>query len=345
MIRKTVANAKDPTQCGIAAVANVSPSDDRFLALLNLATQNLVQTGEMYYGSHQRIQFCVTDGCIVLPRQIASVESAAVCDHPIPIRNRFFEWLETGIGLQGDGRCGSSSCGGNQFIDRGLACAFADIIPDAKKIKVYADIAESAGAKILLQGYDDSDQWITTETSPGSGVWIDGEYVAISTTPSTSTKFFSSLVAVQKPITNGPVRLYELNTVDSTQRAIAVYEPDETNPSYKKMFLSGLNGSGCCGCEGDDEGTFQVTVMAKLEFIPVRRDADWLLIGNFSALESEVQSILKRRNNLAEESLTWHAMAVQTLRQEARHYLGRGVVNPMRMQPRSLAGAAVRSMI
>lgn len=346
MIRKCVSDAKDPTQCGIAQVANVSPDDDRFLAILNLSTQNLVQTGEMFYGLHQKVQFCVTDGCISLPRQIAAIESAAVCDHPIPVRNRFFEWLETGIGLRSDGSCGSNSCGGNTFIDRGLTCAFSDIIPDSKKIKVYADIAEDTDAEILLQGLDDNGQWILTETTPGSGIWQDGEKVSINaSTPQLSTKFFSSLVSVQKPVTNGNVRLYEYDTALATQRAIAIYEPDETRPSYKKMFLSGLSGHGCCGCTGDDEGTFQVTVMAKLEFIPVRRDDDWLMIGNFSALESEVQSILKRRNNLAEESLTWHAMAVRTLREELRHYVGRGIINPMRMQPRNLAGAAVRTLI
>lgn len=343
VIRKTLANAKDTTQCGIAAVANVSPSDDRFLALLNLATQNLVQTGEMFYGLHQEINFCVTSGCIVLPRQVAAVETAAVCGHPISVRNRWFQYLP-GVGIHYDSSCSSGNCcAGPNLLDQGNTVTFSDIIPDAKKIKVYADVEETAGAKILIQGYDDNGQWITTETSPGSGVWIDGEYVAISTTPQTSTKFFSSVVGVQKPITNGVVRLYEYDTVALTQRAIAIYESDETNPSYRKMLIPNLGGGSCVNDDGED--TTQVTVMAKLEFIPVRNDLDWLLIGNFSALESEVQSILKRRNNLADESLTWHALAVQTLRNEFRHYAGRGVVNPMRMQPRNLAGAGVRNLI
>ncbi len=345
MVRKSVANAKDPTQCGISAVANVSPDDDRFLLLLNLATQNLVQTGEMFWGLHARYQFCVTNGCLVWPRQIANIETIAVCDNPIPVRNRWFEFLETGVGLRGDGNChpnqGGHCSGGSGLIDRATptTCTFADIVGVNKKIKVYADVAEAADAKILLQGYDENNQWIRTFVA---GEWVDGEYVSISTTPVTSAKFFSSLVGVQKPLTNGTVRLYEYDTDLATQRAIAIYEPDETNPSYRKQFLDGLCRKGCCH---NDEETSQVTVMAKLEFIPVRRDTDWLMIGNFSALESEVQSILKRRNNLAQEAVTWHAMAVQTLRDELRHYVGRGLVNPMRMQPRTLAGASVRNMI
>jgi hypothetical protein len=345
MIRKTLANAKDPSQCGIAEVANLSPSDNRFVALLNQATQNLVQSGEPFYGLHQRIQFCITSGCLVLPRQIAAVETAALCDHPIPIRNRWFEFLDTGVGLRTESDCDSGcgcGSGGNGLLDRGEVCAFTDIIGTNKKIKVYTDVTEDVDAVILLQGYDENNQWIRTQVG---GVWIDGEQVSLFNGPHTSTKFFTSLTGTQKPLTNGTVRLYEYDTTLTTQRDMAIYEPDEINPTYRKMFLSALEGASCCGCSDDDPQTAQVTVMARLEFIPVANDRDWLLIGNFSALEAEVQSIQKRRNNLIEESMACHVLALQTLRNELRHYLGRGAVTPMRMQPRNLAGAAVYNMI
>lgn len=348
-MRATFGDAKDPDQCGIAALINVSPNDPRFASVLNLAIKNLLETGEMFYGSHQRIQFCVESGCLVQPRQVAAIEEAALCNHPIPVRNRWYEFLETGIGLQtertGNASCNSNSCGAPQMIDRGNVCAFSDIINGTgnKKIKVYADVAEDADAEILLQGYDENNQWIRTQVA---GEWIDGEYVSINAAvPQLSTKFFSSLAGVQKPLTNGTVRLYEYDTTLLTQRAIAIYEPDETRPWYRKYFIPGLEGNGCCGCAGDDADTKQVTVMAKLAYVPVRNDLDWLLISNFSALESEVQSIMKRRNNLAQEAVTWRALAVQTLRDELRHYLGRGAINPMRMQPRRLAGAGVRTLL
>lgn len=350
MIRKTLANAKNPDECGIAALINVSPDDPRFLQVLNLATQNLVQTGEMFYGLFQMVRFCVTSGCLVLPRQIAGIESIAVCDQPVTVRNRWYEFLP-GVGLRGQStrhegpNWDCNACGGEGLIDRGETCCFADIIGTNKKIKVYADVTENSNAKIILLGYNADGQWIRSFVG---GEWIDGEKISISTDPVTSTNFFSSLTGAQKPITNGNVRLYEFDADLTTQRAIAIYEPDETNPAYRKMFISSLEGTTCCNCTDDDDEedrTTQITVMAKLEFVPVRNDTDWLLISNFSALEAEAQSILKRRNNLAEESLTWHAMAIQTLRAELRHYAGRGVVNPMRMQPRSIAGAAVRTLI
>jgi hypothetical protein len=339
-MRMTLANAKDSTLSNIAAVANLSTADPRFIQKINEAQQRLIQTGEMFYGLFQRIQFCLDAGCLVLPRQIASVESVALCDHPIPVRNRWFEFLD-GVGLAGDGVCGAGECGPNQLRDRGEVCAFADIIGLDKKIKVYADTTEAADAVILLLGYDENNIWIRTQVS---GTWIDGEQVSLSGGPHTSTKLFTSLTGVQKPITNGTVRLYEYDTTLTTQRAIAIYEPDETNPSYRKMFINGMDGSHCCDCTGDEASPIQVTVMAKLEFIPARQDADWLLISNLPALKDEIQSIMKYENNLPQEGAFWHAKAISTLRAETRHLLGHGAVNPMRMAPRNVAGAGVLNM-
>ncbi len=337
MPRTTLADVKASR---IPSVANMSSSDLRFVPLINEAQERLVKSGELFQGLTQRVQFCVTDGCIVLPRQIASVESVALCDHPIPMRGKFFEFLETGVGLQGDGDCGSS-CGGNQLLDRGETCCYNDIIGTDKKIKVYTDVAESASAVITLFGYDENNQWIRTFVG---GVWVDGEQVSLSGGPHTTTKNFSSLTGVIKPITNGAVRLYEYDTVLLTQRDIAVYEPDETNPTYRKMFISGIDCSaGCAGC--NENGEIQVTVMARLEFIPAKNDTDWMMIGNIPALKAEVQSILKNENNLVQESLAYHAMAIQTLRQEYRHYNGHGAVNPIRMAPSNISGPSVPNLV
>lgn len=342
-MRTKLADAKDPSS-GISRVLNLSPTDARWLGYLNECQRRVVQTGELFYGSHARYQFCVTDGCITWARQIASIEAAAVCNSPITIRSGWFEFLESGYGLQnGGGTCSSGNCNsgpwghcsGQQLYDRGNAVSFADIRGDNKKIKVYADVAEAAGAKILLQGNDENGNWIRTQVS---GVWIDGEQVLISTTPQTSTKFFSSLVAVQKPETNGSVRLYEYDTVLATQRALAVYEPSETNPSYRRSYIGSI-------CPGADCDTVQVTVMAKLEFIPAKVDTDWLLVGNLPALKDMCQSIRMAENNDFAGATQWEARAVQALRRELSHYRGHGIVQPIRMVPRSIGGPAVANLI
>lgn len=331
--RTTLGDAKDSTISDIASVLNVATTDARFIRYINQAQQRLLETGEQFWGSHARYLFCLSEDCITWPREIANIEAAAVCDTPIPIRNGWFEFMGNGYGIQGttDGDGCGNSCGGLQLYDRGVACAFNDIIGTNKKIRVYADVAESATSKITLQGYDENGNWIRTEVS---GSWIDGEQVLISTTPQLSTKKFSSLVSVLKPATNGPVRLYEYNTDTAAQRALAIYAPDEKRPSYRRSAIVGLS-----TCEGACE-TARVTVSARLEFIPARTDNDWLLIGNLGALRLACQAIRKEGADLWDDAVRYWGLARQALRDELAHRVGSGTVQPINVQDAAIFGAS-----
>lgn len=326
---------QDVLDSGIPKVLNLSPTDPRIYRVVNEATARLITRGR-WWGLSGRFRFCTEDDCLTWPRQIAAIEAVAVCDQPITIRNGWFEFLESGYGLQESSGC---SCGANLF-DRGECCTFADIRGTNKKVKVYADVTEDAAAKILIQGYDQNDNWIRTEPNGVGTGWEDGEYVALnSATPQTSTKFFKAITSVQKPETNGVIRLYEFDTSDSTQRAIAIYEWDETRPTYRKSQIPGLtsNGATC--------NTKTVTVMAKLEFIPVKKATDWLLIGNIPALKDMCQSLLKLENNLFQEAKAWEASAINELQRELRHKMGPSIVQPVRMQSREIAGAGVVNLL
>lgn len=343
-MRTTLLDAKNSR---IPAVLNISPEDERFPAYINEAIQRLVQTGEKFWGLYGEFAFCVDNGCITLPRMIANVEAVAVCGRPMTIRGSWFQFLQSGPGM--DPQCTGNSCTGSSWgcgmsfqQKAGDFCTYRDIIGEGKKIKVYADVSEDADAVITLCGYEEGN-WIRTQVG---GEWIDGEQVSInSATPQLTTHFFDSLVSVQKPQTNGPVRLYEYDTTLLTQRDIAVYDPDETNPAYRRVEIRGLPTSGCCGSTDEDCTEAKVTVMAKLEFIPVARDEDWLLIGNLPALKMELMALMKEENNVWSESIIYHQKALTHLRDELRHYVGSGVIQPIKMTPRNIGGAAVRNVI
>lgn len=323
---------QDLLDSSVPKVLNMAPTDPRIYRYANESVQRLISRGA-WWGTRGKFRFCTSDDCLVWPRQIASIEAVAVCDQPITVRNGWFEFLESGYGLQ------DSSCGAPNLLDRGETCTFADIRGTNKKVKVYADVAEDADAKILIQGYDENDNWIRTEPNGAGTGWEDGEYVGINAaTPQTSTKFFKAITSVQKPETNGVVRLYELNNDDATQRAIAVYEWDETRPIYRKSHIPGLTHDG-------DDCQQTVTVMAKLEFIPVKKATDWLLIGNIPAIKDMCQSIFKSECNLFEESAAWEAKAIRELQTELRHHMGPSVVQPVRMQRREISGAGVISIL
>lgn len=329
-MRTTLAQAKAHT--GIQRIAGMCSDDPRLVDLINEAQQRLLTRGK-WWGTYQKYQICVANGCITWPRQIATIEAVAVCNQPIKVRNEWHEFLENGWGL----RNGDSS--GLTLFDRGSVCAFDDITNNTTKIKVYADVAEDDDAEILLQGYDENGNWIRTQVD---GAWVDGEYVAINAaTPATSTKFFASLTGVQKPITNGPVRLYKYDTSDSTQSAMAYYEPDETTPWYRRSLISDLANQGSSStCE-----TKAVTVMAKMEFIPARQDTDYLLIGNLPALKDMIQAVKKGEADLFEEALAWENKAVNELEKELAHYLGDGPAVQIKTENKGIYGGGVDNVI
>lgn len=313
-MRLTLADCR-PT---IARVLNVVSTDASVVDYLNEATQRLLNKGK-WVGSYMRYRICVNNRCITWPRQIETIETVSISGNPAPVNNAWFEFYPNGPGSVTT-TCSSGDCssyGKIGLFDRMNACAFDDIVwsGNAKKIRVVSDLNETAGTTILLQGYDKNGQWIRSVVG---GSYIDGEYVAVGTGGADSANNFSALTGVQKTVTNGNVRLYELDTVTADLRALAVYEPDETRPDYRRSLLTGLP-----SCDEDDCKT-SVEVMAKLKFIPVVNDTDWVMLGNLPALKLEVMAIKKEERNLMEEAIVYSAKAVELLREELKQWMGDG---------------------
>lgn len=313
----------------VAKAAGICRDDARVVDYINEAVMTLLPKGK-WVGAYQRYLICTNESCLVWPRQIETIEAMAICGRPGVVRNDWFEFLENGPGVMNE-----DSCISRTMVDRGTVCSFKDITVGQvnRKIRVYADVAEDAAAVITLQGYDENGQWIRTLVS---GSWIDGERVSISTTPQLSTKFFTRLVRVIKPVTNGHVRLYEYNTDTAANvRALAVYEPDETLPEYRKSFIPSLaHVSAGSSCEN-----VKVEVAAKLRYIPVSGDNDFIMLGNLMALTKMVQALTKYESDLLAEAQAYEATAVRFLQEELKSYQGDGPVVQLRTQNRNIWGA------
>lgn len=325
----------------IADALGICESNPKVVIYLNRAVRRLMRKGK-WVGTFQEYLFCSNDSCIVLPREFETIEGFTLCSRPGTVRPVWYSYYQNG-----PGRVRSDGCGnGLNAIDEGTCVSFENIIGSDKKIRVYADVAEDADAKILLQFYDENGQYVRTQES---GTWINGERVAISTTPQLTTHFVmaNGLVGVQKPKTNGPVRLYEYDTVNLTQREIAVYEPDETRPLYRRYKLPGLSRTnGCCNNSVNSEIPQKATVsiIAKLRFIPVANDEDYLQIGNLDALIEMVMALKKSDDDLFEESIAYEARAVQMLQEELSSYLGDAQVQSIQVT-NPLTRAAVENFI
>jgi len=325
-MKLTLADVKQRTR--IPAALGVCPSDPRLVAWLNEACQRLV-TKAHWIGTVGRFRLCVTDGCISLPPQVASIERLAICGVPVPVHDYWYDFLENGFGLRSGGgtattgqSCCGVSCGPEEANLRGWFPTFADVRGTSKKLVVACDLASDVGKRVLVLGYDQNANWIRTVQS---GAVADGEVLLLAQgAGTTSTHFFDGgITSVQfLDERDGQAWLWELDTVATTQRLIGSYQYWERVPSYARYLLpSILTQTGGNGCN-----TTTVELLAKLEFIPVRADTDLLLISNIPALKNMAMAVKQYEEAVSGDDFTraaaFEAIALKELDDEIEHYLG-----------------------
>lgn len=183
------------------AIQGACESDPRVLEKINEARERLMKMPQNWKGKVQRFLFCSANSCITLPREIETVEAATVCNRPMKMRGPWYDVLESGPGS-------GNMCGGDNVVDRGDGyVSFVDL-DEPRNIKVYTDVPEASGARILLQGFDENGNRVRTFDSV-TNAYVDGEYVGLNNaTPQVSTTVFSTLDGIVKPETNGFIRLY-----------------------------------------------------------------------------------------------------------------------------------------
>lgn len=330
-----------PTLARVMNVCDAAASDATILPILNEAHSRLVARGK-WVGTTQSYRICVgNDSCLVWPRQIEAIEAFSVCRNPGTLRNQWYEFSEQGPhGLK------ESNNWFTTMIDKGTTVVFDEIGSDTttKRIQVIADVAEAASSQILIQGWggatSSSMDWIRTQVG---GTWYDGEYVNISTTAQLTTNFFKKITGITKPVTNGPVRIFEYENSTGLQiKQLGYYEADEKVPLYRKSFLPGIgNMTGCSDSSDNSCTTKQITVIAKLRHIDVTGDNDYLLIGNVGALKLAVQAVLKEDRNLMEEAAGYWGIAISELQAELSTFEGDGSIPILKTESRDTWGAGV----
>lgn len=320
----------------IAKAAGLRANDSRVVDYINRSIERLLPKGK-WVGTIIRYRICINADCITWPRQIETIEAFAIEGRPRNVRNGWFEFLESGQGI-----LKSTSNNGNQLVDRGDGhVTFDDITAGSwGYVRIYTDLPESSGKYITILGYDENGNWIRTLDGTE---YIDGLKVAIQTSPATittTTQKFSRITGVIKSLTNGNVRLYEFNGT-SNVRALAIYEPDEELPSYRRSYVPGLRninqGTGDCQ-------KASVEIAGKLRYIPVSKENDFLIIGNLRALEESVRGLRAFENELIDKAYAFEARAVGMLDQELQNHNGDGAVVQVRFE-RDVGAAEVENVV
>lgn len=327
-MRTTLGNAKNSA---LPAAVGLNACDPRFVQLLNDAQYRLSEDGK-WWGTYARMNVCAPRACLTWPREVKTVEGFNLCGWSIPIRNGWFEF-QTYVRAPQAGCSDNGYCQTPQLLERGLppACQYRDFDVDST-IRLYPNAAD-VGLRVLLQGKDANGVVIRTLDTVSGNV-IDGEYLtlALPFVESVSTFKKPNLTGVQKPVTKYNVTATSVDPDLGTETEIAVWQPSETNPSYRRTYLvnrpnCGTNLTWQCkdhgdGCRPADAlcTDLSVEVLYRQEFIPALVDSDWLIISKLPALEREMVAIQQERRNEDEQSELNHKRAIRMLRQELEAY-------------------------
>lgn len=287
---------------------NLCPSDPRVVDIINEAQEALLDRGDFLRTDYKAL-FCLTEDCITWPRQVEAIRGVRICKTSIPIRNAWYEFLLYPTGSTNN----PCSCDGQlQLEDVGYSALSSDIVGANKALRIYPDNANDIGKTITFKGYNENGTWILSDNGA-----IEGEVVTIALPYAETVNLFDGgVTGVNKDVTLGNIRVYELDTTNSSIRQIATYEPDETAPLYRRSKIRGLANlvtQTNCG------NPIKVEAMVKLSFIAAVNDNDFLMIQCPQALKYAVQAVIKDEDNLPGEAEVYWAKAIRALNMQLRN--------------------------
>lgn len=290
------------------------------LGIVNQAIQRLVfkNRDRGFWGSSARMAFNVAvDDSITGSRDVARISDLAVCTHAIPIQNGFYEFLEFGNGLWPKPPHSSAArCGPLEALDRGVHATQRDIDGSPPQgVRVYLSDIADIGKRIMISGLDANGLTIRSMDGPAL---VNGFFLTLDSPFVDSGFQVTAITGVQKDLTVGDVTLFQVDLATGAEVQLSRYAPNELTGAYRRYLLTSLNRL--------PQPIKQVEGIAKLEFVPVQNDTDYLLIGNLEALREECKAIYYgRKETPADKAFAKaaHAEAINLLNDELDHYQGR----------------------
>lgn len=183
------------------------------------------------------LDLCVQGNCVTLPREVETILAVNICGCPTISRDVLFSFHNNG---PGDG----CSCGWT-WADQGNWFTYKDIQCPSKLI-AFLDSAEDQGKLLRVFGFDDQNRLLRTKIGD---VWEDGLRVPTIfgyALPSSSDPYVSRITGIVKDLTVANVRLSSFdnaaNVTGGTGTLLGVFEPDETEPRYRRIKLGHCGG-------------------------------------------------------------------------------------------------------
>lgn len=324
--RKQLSDARANT--GIRNIAGKCASSDEFADLINRVTERLMKRGS-WWGTEVMVRLC-TFGCeIVWPKYVATVRGIRTCAGQVDLRNGWYSILGPAdcSGDWGGADSGSGAWGGFGYGAYGNVNATAfdndtspvqnQISSNTGKLLRYAIVKpQDYGKTITFYGKQYGGQPLQELDS--SGNWQMGLTLTAASPIAQTTVLVTRIDQVVREATQGMAYLYEYDSATTLLRTLAVYEPNETNPQYRKSTIQNL---GALPYNTDANGvkSWTVEAMVKLEYFPVVNDRDFLLIDDFEAIKLGIEALqFEDARDFQQSEIAWK-IAIRELNYESRN--------------------------
>ena len=295
---------------------HISPNgpDDASVPLrINEACERFFVSGR-WKGMLVELDLDATQGYVTLPRRCEAVLGITVDKAP---RTPFSRWYSFVPG--GPGQVTSSGHGGLELVlDAGdNHPVFRDPPYESfrLRVKVPSTSDRDTGNYVVLKGNDADGNPVYS--ADGS----EGLLLNLTTESNTSTQYFSSLTGVLKPLTNGYLTLWAVNS-QNQETQIGEYEPGETNICYRRYRI----------LRADDGQTPTVRVLCKRRFVPVTSENDDIIPDNMGALKLGLISLKYEDTNDLERATEYFQRALSLLNAELKETRG-SQFNTLRFSP------------
>ena len=296
----------------VGKVTNLCSTDSRVTDYINQACERLLWKGN-YKSTYGRFAITATtsnsSGAIIAwPRELQTIHKAYLDYSQVSIRNGWYEFLEHGPGL-----LDAATYSGVQCIDRGSSPLAMDLAA-GEVLRLYTTVAADANQVILVQGKDSTGTEIRTEYPVSSGTYITGRKLTLTGTYVQSPEQWTTVDAVQKPVTKGSITVKAYNTTTLVERTIGVWHANDTKPEYRRSIIPGLF------VDGSTSKT--VTVIGSLRFIPATVSTDWVIPDNLAAIKLMTRAIYLEENDRISDAAGYEALAKQKLEEQLLTFIG-----------------------
>jgi hypothetical protein len=176
------------------------------------------------------VDICVDGRYVTLPREIDTPIAINIDGKPALGRDQLFQFHLNGPGTS-DCPCSWS------WDDQGLVCLYQELnAPSYLCARLQRE--SDSGTLLIVYGYDEQGRPIRQERD---GAWQDGWQIpTIFGYPVRDADMpkFARVTRIRKAETDGTIDLMTIDFSGLTGSILGVYEPDETDPSYRRIKLN-----------------------------------------------------------------------------------------------------------